>query len=340
MTGRERILRILNRQDVDRSAFWMGSPTLDAQDLYEEYFGCDSIDELSRLMRDDLVWIQPEFYAAPGFPPMWDTMAGKERVSLGQAGVFAETETVDEIEAFSRWPNPDYVHFMPFEIRYDEAKDRDCAVFSGTWAPIWHVLMDFFGMENCFVKMYTHPEVVLAVMRKMTEFYLTINRRFFEKYGELVDIFFFGNDMGSQLDCMISPEMFRQYIFPFYQQLIDLAKSYGKKVALHSCGAVDRIIPDLIAMGVDILHPIQAKAKNMSAEHLQAAYGGQIMFLGGVDTQELLPFGTEQAVEDEVLRLRRIFGPHYICSPSHEALLPNVSPQKLKIMSETARRIL
>ena len=195
-------------------------------------------------------------------------------------------------------------------------------------------------MENCFIKMYTNPDVVKAVMKKMVDFYLEINRRFFDEHADKVDVFFFGNDMGSQLDCMISPEMFRELIFPFYRQLIDLAKSYGKKVALHSCGSVDRIIPDIIDMGVDILHPIQAKAANMSAEHLQAAYGGKIVFLGGVDTQELLPFGSVEDVEKEVLRLRHIFGKNYICSPSHEALLSNVSPEKLLMMSRTATRII
>jgi uroporphyrinogen decarboxylase len=58
-----------------------------------------------------------------------------------------------------------------------------------------------------------------------------------------------------------------------------------------------------------------------------------------VDTQELLPFGSVEDVEQEVLRLRRIFGKNYICSPSHEALLPNVSPEKLLMMSRTATRI-
>lgn len=51
-------------------------------------------------------------------------------------------------------------------------------------------------------------------------------------------------------------------------------------------------------------------------------------------------FGTEEEVEQEVLRLRGIFGKHYICSPSHEALLPNVSPEKLLIMSKAATKIL
>lgn len=340
MTGRERIMRILNRQEVDRSAFWMGNPHPEAARIYQTYFDCKSVPELGEILGDDLVWIQPDSYCDPEGKPMWDVLGGRERTSLGQCGVFADAESVDEIEAFPSWPNPDNVSFAPFALQYENIRHRDCALFSGTWTYIWHILLDFFGMENCFIKMYTHPEVILAVMRKMTDFYLEINRRFFDEHGDKVDVFFFGNDMGSQLDCMISPDMFREFIFPFYQELIDLAKSYGKKVALHSCGSIDRIIPDLIRMGVDVLHPIQAKAANMGAQHLQETYGDKLVFLGGVDTQELLPFGTVQDVEKEVLRLRQIFGKHFICSPSHEALLPNVSPEKLKAMSDAATRLL
>lgn len=340
MTGKERILRILNREEVDRSAYWLGNPHINALTMYLKHFGVKTHAQLAELMGDDMFWQPCDTYDHPDGRPMWDVRGGEKQVSFAQDGVFANAESVEEIEAFAYWPNPDYVNFNWFLFQHCMVEAKDYAVFSGTWAPVWHILMDFFGMENCFVKMYTHPEVIKAVMKKMVDFYLEVNRRFFDEHADKVDVFFFGNDMGSQLDCMISPAMFRELIFPYYRQLIDLAKSYGKKVALHSCGSVDRIIPDIIDMGVDVLHPIQAKAAHMDAEHLHAAYGSKIIFLGGVDTQQLLPFGSEEEVEQEVLRLRGIFGKHYICSPSHEALLPNVSPEKLLIMSKTATKII
>jgi len=41
---------------------------------------------------------------------------------------------------------------------------------------------------------------------------------------------------------------------------------------LHSCGAVREIIPDLIEMGLDILNPIQIRAKGMDPEDLKKCY--------------------------------------------------------------------
>jgi uroporphyrinogen decarboxylase len=77
-------------------------------------------------------------------------------------------------------------------------------------------------------------------------------------------------------------------------------------------------------------------AKNMDAESLAKKYNGKIVFLGGVDTQRLLPFGSPDDVRKEVRRLKELFGPNFIVSPSHESLLPNVSPENITAMAETA----
>ena len=55
---------------------------------------------------------------------------------------------------------------------------------------------------------------------------------------------------------------------PYFRELTDQAHQYGYKVILHSCGSIDRVIPRLIDAGVEILHPVQAMAKNMDAESL------------------------------------------------------------------------
>jgi hypothetical protein len=155
-------------------------------------------------------------------------------------------------------------------------------------------------------------------------------------YPMKIDAFFFGNDFGSQLDLLISPEHFDRFVMPYFRELTDQAHSHGYNVVLHSCGSIDRVIPRLIDAGVEVLHPIQAMAKNMDAASLAKKYNGKIVFLGGVDTQRLLPFGTPQEVRDEVRRLKDLFGPNFLVSPSHESLLPNVSPENIMAMAEAA----
>ena len=152
-------------------------------------------------------------------------------------------------------------------------------------------------------------------------------------------MFFFGNDFGTQLDLFISPEKFRQFVLPGIIRLVNVANKYNLKTMLHSCGSVVKAIPDIIDAGVEALHPIQAKAAGMEAKRLYDEFGKDLIFMGGVDTQVLLPFGKPEQIKDEVKRLADIFGSNFIISPSHEALLPNVSPENLVAMTEAAAEI-
>jgi uroporphyrinogen decarboxylase len=189
-------------------------------------------------------------------------------------------------------------------------------------------------MENYFIKMYTNPDVVHAVTRHVIDFYLEGNRRFFEVAGDLLDGFFFGNDFGTQLDLLISPRQLEEFVLPYFKELTNQGHQHGYQVILHSCGSIYKVIPQLIQLGVNALHPLQAKATNMDAETLSDAFRGKIAFMGGIDTQELLVNGTPEQVRADVHRVKALLGPRLIVSPSHEAILPNVPPENIQAMAE------
>ncbi|MGQ9783934.1 MAG: uroporphyrinogen decarboxylase family protein [Armatimonadota bacterium] len=192
-------------------------------------------------------------------------------------------------------------------------------------------------MENYFVKMYTHPDVVDAVTRHVCEFYLEANRRFFELAGNEMDAFFFGNDLGTQLDLIISPELIERFVMPYTEKLISVARSYGYQIMHHCCGSIHKIIGRLIEAGVDALHPLQARAVGMDAENLSRRFKGRVAFVGGIDTQHLLVRGSPEEVRAEVRRVKELLGPNLVVSPSHEAILPNVAPENIVAMAEAAR---
>jgi uroporphyrinogen decarboxylase len=250
------------------------------------------------------------------------------------AGVFAECENVDEIHAY-HWPKAEDVDFTTTLAEIDKTIARGQAVLSGTWGSIFSNTWSYFGMENCFVKMHTDPEQVEAVTRHITDFYLAANEKLFAQAGDKIDAVFIGIDLGSQLDLLVSPECFDRFLFPYIKELIDQAHRHGYFLVLHSCGSIYRLIPRLVGAGVDVLHPIQAMAKKMDAASL-VQYNGKIVFMGGVDTQQLLPFGSPADVQKDVRRLVKLFGPNFIVSPSHETILPNVRPENVQAMAETA----
>lgn len=330
MKKRERIRAIIAREPADRCGFWLGNPHPDSWPGLHRYFGTSHEEELRQLLGDDFRWIEPSSaYQHPAGKPIFDVQRkGKE---LSSGGFFSDCEDPRAVEDFA-WPNPDYLNFTSVLHRLKTSGDVYRA--SGFWCPFFHDVADFMGMDNYFLKMYTHPEVVHAITTKIISFYLEANRRLFTLAGDLIDGFFFGNDFGTQLDLLISPEMLEEFIFPYFKQLIDQAKSFHKQILLHSCGSVFKIIPRLIDMGVDALHPLQARAMNMQAENLARHFQGKIAFIGAVDTQQLLIHGTPTDIKNEVNRLINILGPHYVVSPSHEAILPDIPPQNIEAMAQ------
>jgi uroporphyrinogen decarboxylase len=336
MTKREHFQAIVKGVS-DHCGFWHGNPNPASTERLYAYFGVKDDFELGIKLGADCRWVMPEKFGLWKNPgrPMFDVLNGKKRTSLSEPGVFAETEDIGEVEKF-HWPEIKYVDFSGTLREIDRTVAAGQAVLSGSWSCFFHNACDFFGMENYFIKMHTDPKVVDAVTRHIVDFYLEVNETLFKQAGDKIDAFFFGNDFGSQLDLLISPEHFDRFVMPYFREFTDQAHRHGCNVVLHSCGSIDRVIPRLIDAGVEVLHPIQAMAKNMDAESLAKKYNGKIVFLGGVDTQRLLPFGNPGEVKREVLRLRELFGPNFLVSPSHESILPNVSPENISAMVEAA----
>jgi uroporphyrinogen decarboxylase len=337
MTGKERFYAIVEGR-ADACGFWHGDPNPASTEKLYAHFGVKDDFELGLKLGSHCRWVLPERYHTwiKKDAPMFDAHGGKKAASLGEGGVFAETEDAAEVEDFP-WPDIEYVDFTETLAEIDKTIAAGQAVLSGSWSCFFHNVCDFFGMENYFIKMNTDPAVVDAVTRHVVDFYLAMNEKLFNLAGKKLDAFFFGNDFGSQLDLLISPELFDRFVMPYFREFTDHAHRHDYKVVLHSCGSIDRVIPRLIDAGVEILHPIQAMGKNMDAESLARKYKGKIVFMGGVDTQRILPFGSPDDVRKEVRRLKGLFGPNYIVSPSHESILPNVSPENITAMADAAR---
>jgi uroporphyrinogen decarboxylase len=185
--------------------------------------------------------------------------------------------------------------------------------------------------------MYENPKLVEAVTDRVCQFYYEANELVFAQAGHLVDGFFFGNDFGTQRDLICGPTQFDRFVLPWFRRFTEQGHRHGYQVILHSCGSVYRVIDRLIEAGVDCLHPLQALAARMDAETLARAFRGRVAFMGGIDTQQLLVHGTPDQIAAEVYRVIDLLGPCLIVSPSHEALLPNVSPENVLAMATAAK---
>lgn len=337
MNSRQKVRNIFKLKNSGPVATWLGNPHPDTLDIYTKALGIDNQNQLHDHFNDDCRWICAEWdtYKHPDNKPIWDCHNGREKISLGQPGFFGNCTNLNDLQTFN-WPNVKYLDFSDPLKKIQASPDN--AVFSGMWSCFFHIMCDLFGMENYFIKMHTDPIIIEAVTDRIVDFYLEANELFFEQAGDSFDTFFMGNDFGSQIDLLISLDMFKKFVMPGFKKLINQAKKYNKIVLLHSCGAIDKAIPLIIDAGVDAIHPLQAKAAQMDAHSLAKKYKDKIAFVGGVDTQDLLVNASPAQVKDHVQKLINILGPNYIVSPSHEALLPNVPLENVQAMLDIPRR--
>ncbi|MBS7263115.1 MAG: hypothetical protein KIG36_05865 [Eubacteriales bacterium] len=314
---------------------WTGHPNDKTIPIYAEKWGIEPTREaIFRYLNDDCRWlfVDGSYHHPQGLPAI-DPGYQTKRETLSAGGFFANAETVADVEKYP-WPDPDYCDFTEF---YREAEAfPDKMIFTGMWSPFFHHVADFFGMENYFIKMYECPDVVEAVTEHIVDYYVAANEKYFSALGDRADVMFFGNDFGTQRDLLISPRLFRKFVLPSFKRLIAVGKKYNKKIMLHSCGSIWRIIPDLIDAGVDVLHPIQAQAAGMSAQELKQ-FKNDLAFVGGIDAQSFFVNATPQQIREEVFRVRDILGPNIVISPSHEEILPNVPAENIVAMAEAAR---
>jgi uroporphyrinogen decarboxylase len=106
-------------------------------------------------------------------------------------------------------------------------------------------------------------------------------------------------------------------------------------VFCHSDGAIRDVVPDLVEAGIQVLNPIQWRLPGMGREGLKRNFGARVIFHGGVDNQQTLPFGTPAEVRQEVAENYRILGAGggYILAPCHN-LQDLTPPENIVAMYE------
>ncbi len=343
MNHKDRFFATMENAPVDRPASWLGLPVPSAEPGLKKHFGVNSMDELKAVLDDDIYPIEVPY----NYPPSnhiacaFDFAKKKhddkpDDRTLTAPGFFEDYENPEDINKFP-WPDPEKYLDRKESNRRAHSANKDYAKMGIMWSSHFQDSCSAFGMEHALMTMLMNPEMFLAVRERITEFYLKANEIFYESTKGRLDAVLFGDDFGSQTGLMLDPELIRTYIFPGTKQLIDQAKSYGLKVMYHSCGSVFPIIDDIINLGADIIHPLQAKATDMSVENIHQHFAGKTAFCGGIDAQYLMVQGTSSDVEKRVKEVMEIFPTGLIVSPSHEAVLPDIPPANIEALFKTVR---
>jgi uroporphyrinogen decarboxylase len=146
-----------------------------------------------------------------------------------------------------------------------------------------------------------------------------------------------GDDYAGNEHLMMSPEMFRTFFKPSLQRLVTTVREFRSdlKIMFHSDGAIQGLIPDLIDLGIDALHPLEPLPAVDHAE-VKAAHGDRIAFIGGIDIVRAMPGSRRDVVEEARRRIDLLApGGGYVLAPANH-LQPDVPAENVVALYETA----
>lgn len=197
-------------------------------------------------------------------------------------------------------PTPEY-RFEDIGPFCEKNKDHYRIVFTGD---LWERATFMRGMEPLLYDIVDNPDFVHALLRGIADYVLAMMTTLFSRFD--FEALAISDDYGTQRGLLMSPASWREFVKPVLAEVYGLAKKHNRRVFHHTCGNVVPIIPDLIEIGMDILHPIQPEAMDVVA--LKREFGRDLTFCGGVRTQDLLPYGTPEDVKREVRWLKKELG--------------------------------
>lgn len=211
-------------------------------------------------------------------------------------------------------------------------------VMKDPFAGIFEMSQRIVGMVNCLMLMSLDAPRIGVLFDKLLELKLSFWEMALPRLGELVDVITYADDYGTNDSQLISPQMFRQQIKPRLKILFSRIKQLAPhaKLFFHSDGSLRPIIPDFIELGVDILNPVQFTAKGMELTGLKRDFGRDLVFWGGgVNTTDVLPFGTPRQVKDDVRRNIEALAPGggFVFNTVHNILM-DVPPENIIAMWE------
>ena len=96
----------------------------------------------------------------------------------------------------------------PVSVTEVASWDGQYAILGGDWSPFFHDLIDLLGMEAFFFKMYDEPELIDTILKYVVDYYASVSQSIFDQAADAIDIFFIGNDFGTEIGPVMADTMF------------------------------------------------------------------------------------------------------------------------------------
>ncbi len=367
MSARERVLAALNHQTPDVVPFDIGgikttSINYKAYENLRKYLGMNTpgeiahfrsqrthmTEEMSRFFDSDVRRVHVPYphplsdeIRAPVQVDEWGsewTQAPSGLYFVSRPGL-AEAETIFDLNAYS-WPEPDTL--LPRAALAEAARqlraETDCAICLDIPDSVVHASQNTRGFQQWLIDSALDVPFFEAMLHHITDLYVAMVGPLLQAVGDNIDVVLICDDIAAQNGPLVSPEAYRKLIKPREGRILaEIKANTSAKLIYHSCGSIYWALPDIIEMGADALNPVQVSANQMETDRLKREFGHHITFWGGIDTHQVLPFGTPADVRQEVhKRIDDMSADGGYVIGSVHIIQQEVSPQNILAMAEAA----
>jgi uroporphyrinogen decarboxylase len=284
---RAEVVKALERNGPSRiplvRAKWWG------EGLREQYG--HRLDAFDRYPEDAaMIWIEPLDVSSMGLS--WEVSV---KGAHDARSVIYDWQQLDEF--INKMPDPkNDPQFDGLTELAHQIRAQDQYMLFGWWRLFFERPWGIRGMQNLLTDYYLEPDNIHRLHDALCNLYCGYIERAIHALQP--DGFWTSDDLGHQTQLFMRPQLFREFIKPYYARVGQCLEQQGVHWWLHSCGNNTDILGDLVEVGLDVFHPVQKGT--MDEISVARDYGEQLTFLVGIDVQHILQERDPEGVRREV----------------------------------------
>jgi hypothetical protein len=183
-------------------------------------------------------------------------------------------------------------------LRYDHENQAFCFL---AVTGVWERLAALMGFEEAMIAMIEEPDAVYELLSAVTDHKIRL-AEVAKKYFD-ADAFVNFDDIATNNQLFMSPEVYRRLIKPQHKRLNDAVWNLGMTPVQHTCGHAEICVEDYIETGAAGWNSVQISNDVVS---LLNTYGDKFFFEGGFDSNGR-PGHPDASVEEVIAEVERCF---------------------------------
>jgi uroporphyrinogen decarboxylase len=232
-------------------------------------------------------------------------------------------------------PDRDRIDWDYLKTNYPRWRERGDWIEAGLWFGFDATHSWIVGSERFLKALVKQPEWCMDMFEHLLSVDLALLDMIWDA-GYTFDCVNWPDDMGYKQNQFFSLRTYRTLLQPYHRRAIEWAHAKGIPAHLHSCGDIRPFVPELVAMGLDSLNPLEVKA-GMDPVQIKREYGDRLVLHGGINA---VLWTDPQAIQAEMERVVPVLKQKggYIFSSDH-SVPSSVSLNDFRRIVELAKKL-